>query len=47
MHVVLSEVSSGNFSNDCDGEDADFSDEYEEDLSDTDDEDEWNHPQAV
>ena len=40
VHVVLSEVASDHISNDCAMEDSDFSDEDEEDLSDTDNEDE-------
>lgn len=44
---MLSEVSSAHLSNDCSVEDGEYSDDEEYDLSDTDDEDEWNNPQAV
>jgi len=39
---VLSEVASGNLANDCSILDGDYSDDEEEDLSDTDNEEEWD-----
>lgn len=47
VHVVLSEVATDHISANCNMEDSDFSDDEDYDLSDTDNEDEWNTPQAV
>ncbi len=47
VHIVLSEVASEHVSNDCTHPVADYSDDDEDDLSDTDNEDEWGTMVAV